>query len=502
MDILLFKSFFPEIFLCTVILFQLVGNSRLITSSSINYPVINFEIFSQGAFILICLVLLSINQLFEINSVNSLFISDLGTRWVKNTFLVISFLIFIYIWRSFTIQQINFFEYFSLLFLSILGSLVLISTNDLIPAYIVIELQALSFYLISSFIRDSSFSTEAGLKYFILGSFASGIFLLGAFFVYLSLGTLNFDSIGLLLFLPLNENLEYLSFCLVLGCFLVIITLFFKTSVAPFHFWSPDVYEGSPLPSTIAFSIIPKLAFFSFLLHWVSLFINTFVVLKILFIVVGLFSIFWGAYSALVQKRFKRFIIFSSISQIGFVIIAISVFSLEAYTSVYFFLFIYLITSIILWGFFTIFCSFSTEKILPSIFLSDLTSYFSLNYVVSFSFVMIFFSFAGIPPLSGFLSKTLILFGLLSDNNIFVSIITILISVLSSYYYLKIIKILFFDKKLYLDISNKYLTKYNHTLFLEALISSSCTYLLFFLFFYPSNLILLSNLLVINLGLI
>ena len=502
MDTVLFKSFFPEIFLCTIVLFQLICNSRLITTNSINYPLINFEIVSQGLFILLCLSLLSFNQLLEVNSVNSLFVSDFSTRWVKSTLLVVSLLVFIYIWKSFVTQQINFFEYFSLFFFSLLGSLLLINTNDLISAYIVIELQALSFYLIASFNKNSSFSTEAGLKYFILGSFASGIFLMGSVLTYLSLGTLNFDSISLLLFAPLATDVEFLTYCLLLGCFLIIVTVFFQTAVAPFHFWSPDVYEGSPLSSTITFSIIPKLAFFSFLMHWVSLYINTFLILKFLFVSVGLFSIFWGAYSALLQKRFKRFIIFSSISQIGFVIIAISVFSLESYAAAYFYIYIYLITSVILWSIFSKIYSFNIEKIRPSIFLSDLTSYFKLNYVLAFSVILIFFSFSGIPPFSGFLSKALILFGLVADNNILASVITIIISVLSSYYYLKIIKIMFFDKKVQFDISKKYLTNCDSTRPLESLISSVCIYLLFFLFFFPSNLILLSNLLVINLGII
>lgn len=500
MDPFIYKSFLPEVCLCTILICQLIFNTRLVSTNSVNYPLLNPEMVSQGLLILLSVLLLFINQLLEVSIINALVISDFSTRWVKVTFLMISFLVFVYIWKSFVIQQINFFEYFSLFFLSLLGSLILISTNDLISAYIVIELQSLAFYLLASFIRTSAFSTEAGLKYFILGSFASSIFLLGSFFIYLSLGTLNFDFISLLLFYPLGEDLEILNYFLLLGCFFVVTTLFFKISVAPFHFWSPDVYEGAPLSSTIIFSVISKFAFFAFLIHWVSLYINILTFLKYLCMIIGLFSIFWGAYSALIQKRLKRFIIFSSISQVGFLIVAVSVFNIESFTAAYFYLFVYLLTSIILWGIFSLIYYFNVDKIVPSIFLSDLTSYFKSNYIVSLSFLLVFFSFAGIPPLSGFLAKTLILIGLIANSNILLSVMAIIISILSSYYYLRIIKILFFDKKLhFITISNKYLTNTNSLLSLETIVSSFCLYLLFFIFFYPSNLILLSNLLVMNL---
>lgn len=498
MDSLFLISFFPEIFLSFAILYQLLCNARLVNSFTFNFPIINNELLWQGVFIFFCLMFLSCNQLVETYLLNFLFISDFNTIVIKIVITFFALLAYIFIWKSFVIQKINFFEYFSLFLLSLLGVLLLVSSYDLISIYLVIELQALSFYILACFRRTSSFSTESGLKYFILGSFISGLFLLGSFFIYASLGTLNLNSLSLLLYFPINDN--YLSYSTLVGVILITVTLFFKTAAAPFHFWAPDVYEGAPLSSTLIFSIIPKIAIFTFFIRWVALFINVFSVLKVLFIIVGIISVFWGAYLAIAQKRFKRFIIYSSISQTGFAIIALSVYSVEAFSSVYFFLIIYLITSVILWGTIVNFHYFNNsintfESVISirPIFLSDLSSYFKVNYVWSLLFLIIFFSFAGIPPFSGFLSKVLIIFNLVLENNLVVSVILILVSIVSSYYYLKIIKTLFFEKNSKSQSSRQYLTLFSPTFNIECTIMSFCLFLLLFLFFSPSLLLLLSN---------
>ena len=145
------------------------------------------------------LLFLEINQCLDVSTSRILFISDTCTQTIKTFIVLIAVLCFVIVWKSFVLQNINFYEYFSLYFLSLLGILLLVNTYDLISAYLVIELQALSFYILACFKRTSSFSTEAGLKYFILGSFISGIFLLGAFFIYAFLGTLNINDIMLIL---------------------------------------------------------------------------------------------------------------------------------------------------------------------------------------------------------------------------------------------------------------------------------------------------------------
>jgi len=207
---------------------------------------------------------------------NFLFFNDYGTKIIKIIFILISFFALIFIFKSFSIQTLNFFEFFIILLFSILSSFFLISSYDLLSAYLAIEMQALCFYILASFKRNSAFSTEAGLKYFISGAFISCIFLLGASIIYGSLGTLNLNYINLLLSFSFENDFENLKYFIILGSLCIIITLFFKVSAVPFHFWSPDVYEGSPLSSTIIFSILPKIVIFSFLIRWVFAVSNIF----------------------------------------------------------------------------------------------------------------------------------------------------------------------------------------------------------------------------------
>jgi len=211
-------------------------------------------------------------------------------------------------------------------------------------------MQALAFYVLASYKRDSAFSTEAGLKYFISGSFISGIFLLGCSLVYGSMGTLNFNDLSLLLAFKLDSSLVDLNYILILGVLLVVFTLLFKISAAPFHFWSPDVYDGSPLATTVVFSILPKIVIFTFLIRWVSAISSIFFTIKYVFIFVALLSLIFGTFFAIRQKRIKRLIIFSSIVQVGFMVAALSEYSVDGFVSLYFFLVIYILSSILIWS--------------------------------------------------------------------------------------------------------------------------------------------------------
>ena len=209
---------------------------------------------------------------------------------------------------------------------------------------------------------------------------------------------------------------------------------------------------------------------------------------------IGLFSVVFGAYFAFVQKRLKRFIIYSSISQVGFLIIILSVNDFNSINSLFFYLFIYLLTSILLWGNLISYNYFSQaytkykNKNNNPIFISDLSFYFKINYIWSITFSFIFFSFAGIPPFSGFLAKVLVLFSIISDYNFLVVFFLVLITLISSYYYFKIIKILFFDSDLKLDKKLFYITQENYNFNLDCLLYSSISFLLIFFFFFPTIL--------------
>jgi proton-translocating NADH-quinone oxidoreductase chain N len=501
MDALFLKSFVPEIFLSIIILYQLLCNTRVVNSISNNFPLLNKEILAQCLFISFCLILLYSNQIITVYNSNFLFVNDINTCSLKLLIAIIFLVLMIIIWKSFVIQNICFFEYFTLIFLSLLGVLLLVNSFDLITAYLVIELQSLAFYILACFIRTSSFGTEAGLKYFVLGAFTSGLFLLGAFFFYITLGTLNFNTAFLLLSIPLDNDNFYILVGLILSSLFILATFFFKIAAVPFHFWAPDVYEGAPLSSTIILSLLPKFALFSFFIKWVTIFVPILSLVKYILIFAGILTVVVGSYLSITQKRLKRFVIYSSISQLGFLIVALSICTLEGFVAVYFFLLIYIISSIILWSSIvglTFFNNVTLEKTTAllgnkPLFLSDVASYFKLNYAWSVSFLILFFSFSGIPPLTGFLSKVFVLHSLILNNDIITATVLIIVSVVSTFYYLRFIKIVFFDKKLNSSVNCKMITKDSSFFQIESTLSAALLFLLLYLFFSPSLMLLFIN---------
>lgn len=503
MDFIVLYSFIPEIFFSICILLQLVFNAYLVNNFNFNFPIIDREVLSQIFFILSCLLILFLNSKIEGFFFNFLFLNDLSCHYLKTIFTICCLLIIPVIFDCFKIQQLNFFEYFTVFLLSILSLLLLISVGDMISAYLAIEMQALSFYILSSFKRDSSFSTEAGLKYFISGSFISGIFLFGCSIIYGLLGTLNFNNLSLLLCFPIEDKSFY--FILLAGVSLIISTLLFKVSSFPFHFWSPDVYEGSPLSSTIIFSIVPKISLFNFFIKVLSIFFLSFNEISSLLFFCGILSILIGTFFAIRQKRLKRFIIFSSITQTGFLIVALSTYNLNSLVSIYFFIIIYLITSIVLWTHFSIFFFFQEKinffynKSQTPLFLSNLSNFVLINKLWSFSFIMLFFSIAGIPPFVGFLSKIFILFGLVESNSFTGSFLIVIISSITVFYYLRVIKIIFFESNTSKNIKENYKITFNYNFFdFNCILISTCLFLLIFFFFNSAYLLLICHYIILG----
>ena len=505
MDAIILKSFIPEIFFSICILIQLVFNARLINDLKYNFPIIDKEVFYQTFFILFCVLLILSNIRIEGFFSNLLFLNDNGAISIKSGVVLFSLFVLVIASRGIIFQNLNFFEFFILFSLSVLALLLLVSSYDFVSAYLVIEMQALCFYVLASFRRNSAFSTEAGLKYFISGSFISCIFLFGCSLIYGALGTLNFNSLNLLLSFPLVDDLVYVKYMVMVGCLFVFITLLFKVAAAPFHFWSPDVYEGAPLSSTVIFSIIPKLVIFNFFIKCISAFSQIFYEFQGLFLVTGLLSIFVGTFFALSQKRLKRLVIYSSIAQVGFLVSALATNTVDGFVSIYFFLFIYIITSILIWGYITEFYSSQQEvnlfynKAFSPIFLSSLSNYLKTNKIGAFSLMIVFFSVAGIPPLSGFLSKIFIIFGLVDSNFWLSSIVIVLISSISVFYYIRVVKVLFFESK-DLKVNNQNIqTTFSVELFdIYCIIIAFGLYSLFFFFLFPEIPMLGSHYIVLS----
>jgi NADH-quinone oxidoreductase subunit N len=302
------------------------------------------------------------------------------------------------------IKRINSFEFFVLLSLSCLGLCLMLQANDFLAFYVGLELQSLCFYALASFKRDSAFSVEAGLKYFVLGAISSGIFLFGCSLLYGTVGTTNFSVFSLFFSQNFVSTLPLSGF---IGLLFVMVGFFFKLTAAPFHAWAPDTYEGAPSFVSFFFAVVPKIAllvvfsrilfvcFYSWLFAWSHL-----------LLLVSLFSVFIGALGALAQRKIKRFFVFSSISHVGFILLALSSGSVFGLSSAFFYLVIYLFIVFSIWSFF--FCFFRKQKSAEFgiiRYLNDFRFLFQENPALAVFCVVFLFSISGLPPLAGFYLK-------------------------------------------------------------------------------------------------
>lgn len=495
MDIFIFKAFWPELFLSLFLIKLLVLDSHIINRLNLNFPLLNNEIFFQ-IFIALFFVFLLLNNNYIFGfDFNYFFITDISSKTLKIGFISFCLFSFIIIWRSFTIQNLNFFEYFLIFLIAILALLFLSNAYNLISIYLCLELQAISFYIFAAFHRNSIFSSEAALKYFISSSIMSGIFLLGCSLIYGSFGTLNLIDINILLTQNIAVNYTSIFILTVIGAFLVVSTIFFKLVIAPYHFWFPQIYDGSPLSSTVIFSTMPKLMLFSLLVKvWVA-FSNLVIFSSSIIFLIGFYSIVFGLIKLLKQKRLKKLYIYSSISQMGLPLCALADNTVYAFSTIFFFLVSYLITSILMWGILVIINQNQakiTQKFdINPLFTAMFNKIVNQNSAIALCFLFIFFSLAAIPPFSGFIGKVYIYLVLIQSFKYEAAILIIYISVLGVYYYVKFLKIIFFENfvvtkhiKSQSFFSASFLT-YDFNTFTISL------FLLIFFCFYP-NLIFLN----------
>lgn len=502
------KSFLPETFFSMAILSQIVFNTKLVHNPKYNYPIISKELFIQCFFILFVTIFLLSNLSIEGFLNNHILINDESITISKIVFLCFCVLLLPFIYQGHFLQKLNFNEFYYIFMLALLSLMLIFSTSNLLMFYLLMELQALSFYVLAACNRSSVYSIEGGLKYFISGSFMSGIYLFGVSLIYGSLGTVSLADLHLLLFDNVQSYSDQLYQTILLGVIFVISTLLFKLACAPFHLWSPDAYEGAPIASTLIFAVTPKFPLVFFFIKFLNSLNSLLPDISSALLFFGILSVSMGTFASLFQKRLKRLIIYSSVAQTGFIVCSIGLGTLQGYTYALFFLMLYLITSILIWGHFIIFQSFS-EKFngfynleLDSLYLSTMNNFFKQNAVWAFSFIIIFFSIAGIPPLSGFLAKMLVIFGIISAGsdlfsnsfaylNILFAIYLAIISSVSAYYYIRMIKVAFFEPKM--NVSNlNYKVIYNSiNLELLYIILSFLLIMLILIFYKPTILLFL-----------
>ena len=360
--------------------------------------------------------------------------------------MLLLFVILISLGFVFSIKKISA-EFLALLMIASVGGMILVSANDFLVFYLGLELQALSLYLLAAINRNSKKSSEAGMKYFILGSVASGILLFGISMIYAFSATTNFSS--LMDLYSISADSSPIPLAVIFGYILIITALFFKISAAPFHMWAPDVYEGSATIVASFFATAVKFISLLVLIRLASTLILGWVGIDKIFIFVGILSIAIGSFAAIFQKNIKRLLAYSSIGHVGFILIGISAFSKSGFSAAIFYAMIYSLISLGSFAFLNLIKSSnhhqddaSDEKIFS---VSALAGLAKSNPVVAFSFATLIFSSAGIPPLAGFFSKFYILLAIIKQASIIVATVIVLLSVVSAFYYLRIIKVMYFD---------------------------------------------------------
>nr|NP_066467.1 NADH dehydrogenase subunit 2 [Rhodomonas salina]AAG17738.1 NADH dehydrogenase subunit 2 [Rhodomonas salina] len=476
-------AFLPECYFVFIINILLMYGVIYSSSFRHNFPVLvkNLTWLVVQSFFFI-IILLSGNVFQNAIIFNNFLIVDSFSTSIK-LFIVFSNLILLLIVLVYNqIEKINNFEFVILNAFAFIGIFFLVSAYDLISVFLALELQSFCFYILCCFKRQSEFSVEAGLKYFILGAFSSGFFLFGCSFIYGFSGTTNIEKL-FIFFNTFSYNFFVFDVACFFGIIFVLVGLMFKLAIAPFHVWSPDVFEGSPLSVTAFFSIVPKIAILSVFIRIIlSICYVFFVPCQEFLLICSVTSVFVGVFGALFQKKIKRFLVYSSISHFGFILLGICCGSLEGIFASLFYIVIYTFTMIVV---FSILLSVRVKKTMQKLkYLSDFSSIFYLNSYVGVSFLIIFFSMGGIPPFAGFFSKFFIFFGTINNDLIIVSIITILISGLGCFYYIRLIKIMFFE------VNNLNFIFYTFRKENSLIISFFTIFLTFFLMF-PNFLIVL-----------
>ena len=371
-------------------------------------------------------------------------------------------------------EQFKIIEYPLILLFIITGAVFLVSTSDLVSIFLSIELQSYGLYLLSTLYRNSELATSGGLTYFLLGGLSSCFILLGTSLLYANSGTTNLDGVYIITSLSDigNDNTSnilywYKSYYINFSLLILSVGFLFKVSAAPFHFWSPDVYDAIPTIVTTFVAIVAKISIFVFFLELVHYTSNSLFAFQFSWtsslLVSSLLSLIIGTVVGLTQFRIKRLFAYSTISHVGFILLALSINSIESIQAFIFYLMQYSISNL---NAFIMLISIGyslyyyvnnskeykqliDKKNSPIQLISQLKGYFYINPILALSFSITIFSFVGVPPLIGFFAKQMVLSAALDSGFVFLTLIAILTSVISAVYYLNIVKEVFFYEPIY-----------------------------------------------------
>lgn len=386
--------------------------------------------------VLIVAGLLVVNAGGKASAFGNAFVDDPFARFMKVVTLIGSLVTLIMSIEFARAQKFDRFEYPVLVLLSTLGMLLMIAANDMISLYLGLELQSLALYVVAAINRDNIRSTEAGLKYFVLGALSSGMLLYGITLVYGYTGNTGFQQIAAALGAERQLGLVF-------GLVFVFAGLAFKISAVPFHMWTPDVYEGAPTPVTAFFAAAPKMAamalfvrvamqaFEPIALDWQQI---------ISFIAIA--SMLLGSFAAIGQQNFKRLMAYSSIGHMGFALVGLAANNEAGVRGVVIYMLIYMVMTL---GTFAVILSMRrNDQNVEGI--AELSGLATTNPVMATILTIMMFSLAGIPPLAGFWAKWYVFLAAIDAGLYALSVIGVLASVVGAYYYLRIIKIMWFDE--------------------------------------------------------
>lgn len=459
-----FLALFPEIFLVSTGIFLLVYGVLLSTSKSQNYPLASSPIsWYTIATLLYTVILISNSPITNAVLLYNTFVIDDWTQFIKIVCLLSSAGCVAISLEYMKTEKYNAFESLILIIFAVASMLFLASSADFISLYLAIELQSLSFYVLAASRRNSEFATEAGLKYFLLGAFSSGLLIFGISLIYGATGVVSFsecakifaawDPSSLVSLTELNGPLNEWdigsfnpneSALVSLGIVAILAGFLFKIAAAPFHMWSPDVYQGAPTPITAFFIITTKIALFAVAIRiFLESFYDLFPIWQILVIFASLASMSIGALAALAQSDIKRLMAWSSINHVGYLLAGFACASVESIQALTIYLIVYIFMNAIVFS--ILLCNMRNDQSARIQSINDLAFLAKTNPLLAFSWSIAMFSMAGIPPLAGFYSKAFIFFSALASNLGVLAVVGVLTSVISCFYYIRLIRIMYFS---------------------------------------------------------
>jgi NADH-quinone oxidoreductase subunit N len=376
-------------------------------------------------------------------------------------------------------EHIVSFEYSPLILFATVGMLLMVEANDFMTLFVGLEMQGLSLYILAALSRDQIRASEAALKYFILGALATGLYLYGSSLIYGFAGSTNFQAISSMIRI---ENTEGLSIGLLIGLVFIMASLSFKVSAVPFHMWTPDVYQGCPTPITAFIAAAPKVAaMVVFLRIMVSPFLLLYGDWQSLIVFISFASMVLGAFAALRQTDLKRLLAYSAIGQMGYVLMGFAAANDEGIQAVFVYLTIYLIMIVGTFGCLLCLRGKGFEGVQN---IEDLSGISTLHPKMSFTLAVFMFSLAGIPPLAGFFAKLYVFKAAISAGLFGLAIVGVLSSVVAAYYYLKIVKVMYFD-----DVPESPTASYGQILVLSpetTVVLNICAVIILLFFIFPN----------------